>query len=195
VLALLLAGSRATLHRPQTDHPRFYAAIEIAGGSHAMRMPLPVAPVVQRKLKIIHQPPPVAKIPAPAKHVQPASTVPAAPPASEHMGTGTGQAFGSGTDADDVDPAFPVFSPRPAVTDRSLLPSSEQKIVIDVKLNEQGDVVDETLVRGMGNSLDGLALAIVKTWRFHPAMVNGKPVASEAECIFPFNPNYPVSPS
>jgi outer membrane biosynthesis protein TonB len=40
-----------------------------------------------------------------------------------------------------------------------------------------------------------MVLEIVKTWRFHPATVDGKPVASEAEVIFPFNPSYPITSS
>jgi protein TonB len=75
------------------------------------------------------------------------------------------------------------------------LPSSEQKIVVDVNVDALGQVVSEKLVRGMGNQLDQMVLQVVKTWRFHPATVDGKPVASEAEVIFPFNPSYPITNS
>jgi TonB family protein len=81
------------------------------------------------------------------------------------------------------------------VTDRSLLPGSEQKIVVAVDVDALGQVVSEKLVRGMGNKLDGMVLDIVKTWRFHPATVDGRAVASEAEVIFPFNPSYPITNS
>jgi protein TonB len=117
-------------------------------------------------------------------------------PKNPSAGDGSGSAFtGNGSDAEDARPAFPVFSPRPAVTDRALLPSSEQKIVVAVDVDAAGQVVSEKLVRGMGNELDGMVLAIVKTWRFHPATVDGKPVASEAEVIFPFNASYPITSS
>jgi protein TonB len=117
-------------------------------------------------------------------------------PKNPTAGDGTGKAFtGNGADEEDARPAFPVFSPRPAVTDRSLLPSSEQKIVVAVNVDALGQVVSEKLVRGLGNKLDEMALEIVKTWRFHPATVDGKPVASEAEVIFPFNPSYPITNS
>jgi len=56
-------------------------------------------------------------------------------------------------------------------------------------------VVSETLVKGMGNRLDQIVLDIARTWRFQPATVNGKPVASEAELIFPFNASYPITES
>lgn len=113
-------------------------------------------------------------------------------PAVPHNGEGSGNAAGSGTDDIDAVPAFPVFSPRPAVTDRGLLPSTEQKIVVDVKVDESGAVVSEALVTGMGNALDQIVLDTVKTWRFEPAKVNGKAVATEAELIFPFDMKYPI---
>ena len=81
------------------------------------------------------------------------------------------------------------------MTDRRLLPATQQKVIVDVKLSADGMVLDETLVKGLGNKLDGMVMDVVKTWKFHPAMVDGKPVASEAECIFPFDPSYPVSPA
>jgi len=66
---------------------------------------------------------------------------------------------------------------------------------VDVNLNAAGDVVGASLVKGMGNSLDQIVLDTVKTWRFHPATVNGTAVASQAELIFPFNPSYPITPA
>jgi TonB family protein len=102
-------------------------------------------------------------------------------------------AAGNGADQQNADPAFPVFSPRPAVADRSLLPSSNQEVVVDVKVSAAGDVLEATLVKGLGNGLDQLVLDTVKTWRFHPATVNGSPVATEAELIFPFNLSYPIA--
>jgi TonB family protein len=102
---------------------------------------------------------------------------------------------GSGADRQDADPAFPVFSPHPPVADRSLLPSSNQEVVVDVKVSAAGDVLEATLVKGIGNGLDQIVLDTVKSWRFHPATINGNPVATEAELVFPFNLNYPTTPS
>jgi outer membrane biosynthesis protein TonB len=88
-----------------------------------------------------------------------------------------------------------VFSPHPPIRDRALLPQTAEKIVIDVDLDDTGLVVKETLVKGLGNQLDGIVLGIVKTWKFQPAKINGKPVASQAEVIFPLDRNYPVADS
>jgi protein TonB len=102
---------------------------------------------------------------------------------------------GNGADAESANPAFPVFSPRPPVSDRSLLPASSQEVVVDVKVSANGDVLEATLVKGLGNGLDQIVLETVKTWRFHPATLNGNPVPTEAELIFPFNQGYPTTPS
>jgi TonB family protein len=110
-----------------------------------------------------------------------------APPAGQPLSAPHDPVAGSGTDAQSADPAFPVFSPHPPVADRSLLPSSEQQVIVDVKVSAGGDVLEATLVKGIGNALDQIVLDTVKTWRFHPATVNGNPVPTEAELVFPFS--------
>jgi TonB family protein len=102
---------------------------------------------------------------------------------------------GNGTDTLDAFPAFPVFSPRPEVADRSLLPRSERQVVVDVKVSASGEVLEATVVKGIGNALDQIVLETVKTWRFHPATVNGNPVPTQAELIFPFSLRYAAAPS
>jgi outer membrane biosynthesis protein TonB len=55
--------------------------------------------------------------------------------------------------------------------------------------------VKETLVKGLGNPLDQIVLGIVKTWKFQPAKVDDRAVASEAEVVFPLDQNYPIADS
>lgn len=184
-------GSRVT--EPPTL--QVLAKLEVAGGPHAVRVPMPVADfgahtkhtdatAESSKKTILPVEKPAPKLAGGGK------------PKNATEGDGSGAAFaGNGDAAEDERPAFPVFSPRPAVTDRALLPSTEQKIVVAVDVDALGQVVSEKLVRGLGNKLDQMALEIVKTWRFHPATVDGKPVASEAEVIFPFNASYPITNS
>jgi TonB family protein len=102
---------------------------------------------------------------------------------------------GVGVDTQSADPAFPVFSPRPPVIDRSLLPATNQQVIVDVKVSAAGEVLEATLVKGLGNALDQLVLDTVKTWRFHPATLNGNAVPTEDELIFPFDQSYPIAES
>ena len=69
---------------------------------------------------------------------------------------------GTGSDSEDMSPAFPVFSPTPHIADRSLLPSANRNVVVDVNVSAQGEVLDEKLVQGLGNSLDQIILETVE---------------------------------
>jgi TonB family protein len=97
---------------------------------------------------------------------------------------------GSGNGTQDATPAFPTFSPNPPVRDRSLLPTDETNVVVDVNVSAQGDVLDEKLVRGLGNSLDQVILETVRNWKFHPATLDGTPVSSVSELVFPMSQRY-----
>ena len=193
VLALLLVSAKwlgVRVVQPAQDR-HWLTAIEVAGAARHARIFLPQRPQAEKT----QEPPVGARITEPAPQVQ-AGNRNGRKDAPDRDTHGRGMAsHGIGSDDEDVMPAFPVFSPRPAVTDRALLPQTQQKVIVDVKLSADGAVLGETLVHGLGNKLDGMVMEIVKTWKFHPAMVDGKPVASEAECIFPFDQNYPVSPA
>lgn len=193
VVALLLAGAtRATLKKPEPPTLCCVAALQVAGGSHAMRLPLPEAPEASHPAKRppVHQTVAPPAIPPPEQAAAKASGTNAA--AAQPTDLGTNSVAGNGSDAQNTTSAFPIFYPNPPVLDRSLLPAAEQHVVVDVQLNAGGEVVGENLVKGIGNALDAMAIDIVKTWRFQPATVNGKPVASEAEVTFSFSQRYPV---
>ena len=192
--ALLFVLWCATLPRVKQSFPETVAQIEVVGGSHAVKLALPPMPTAGLEPKA------APDMESRAKPILPVTQKPrlkkpegGAPP-TPHAGDGTGQAeTGSGSDDKNASPAFPVFSPRPPVGDRSLLPATEQKIVVDVNVDPLGAVVSEVLVKGIGNKLDQIVLDTVKTWRFQPALENGKAVPTEAELIFPFNPSYPIT--
>ena len=198
VSLLALTVLLGSLVRRQTVAPapiQTLALLEVAGGSHAVHVPLPASDfsahtrTPTRDLEASHK----TILPVEEEHPK---TAGGGAPKTPHTGDGAGQAIsGNGSDNDDVHPAFPTYAPRPPVSDRSLLPASEAKIVVDVDLDALGQVTRETLVKGIGNKLDQIVLDTVKTWRFQPATVNGKPVPSQDELIFPFNPSYPLSDS
>jgi protein TonB len=97
------------------------------------------------------------------------------------------QSSGTGNGSEDATPAFPVYSPSPHIADRSLLPATNENVVVDVNVSALGEVQDEKLVHGLGNSLDQTILDTVKSWKFHPATVDGNAVASVAELVFPLS--------
>jgi TonB family protein len=193
-LAVQLGRMARTRVIEPADRP-VVALLENAGGSHAVKIPLPASNFAAHTRKPTQDPEAGRKSIVPLEQPQRAMSGGGAPK-TPHTGDGSNQAMtGNGSDAEDARPAFPTYSPRPPVTDRALLPTSEVKIVVDVDLDALGQVVHETLVKGMGTKLDQIVLETVKTWRFQPATVNGKPVPSEDELIFPFNPSYPITDS
>lgn len=148
------------------------------------------APAPEPKVSRIPNPEPQPQ-PSPAQQPSPAaqnSVAQAGAPSQQQQ-----QTLGTGTGNDDAEPAFPTWFPRPAVADRSLLPAKEQKVIVTVSISAVGDVTDEKLTQGLGNSLDQIVLDTVKSWRFHPATLNGTAVASVEQLVFPFNRDYSSS--
>lgn len=168
------------------------AMLEVAGGSTMAKTPLMVAPVTDKKADQHPTETRDSEHPMPQKRRVPKASGSEAK-AARQQDLGTSSATGNGSDMRDATPAFPTFSPKPPVTDRALLPSSDRQVVVDVKLSAAGEVLSENLVTSMGNALDQIVLDTVKTWRFQPATVNGRPVPSEAEVIFTFNAKYPIT--
>lgn len=194
-VVVLVFGVRARMLIVRPVHIQTVAQVAISGGSHKITITLPASQMAAHTREPDAHADPAKKtiVPMPVPPVQKSG---GGSPKNPHHGNGSANALrGNGSDNDDIHPAFPIFSPHPPVRDRSLLPATEQKIVVDVDVDELGQVVKETLVKGMGNHLDQIVLDIVKTWKFQPATVNGKPVATEAELIFPFDRNYVVAES
>jgi TonB family protein len=124
--------------------------------------------------------PPHAKQPDP--DAQKATDTAEASPAGSS--TSQSQSNGIGNGNQDATPAFPVYSPSPQI-ERALLPKADENVVVDVNVSALGEVQDERLVHGLGTSVDQTILDTVRTWKFHPATVDGNPVASVAELVFP----------
>ena len=193
---LMILSARAKMNTVQPSSRSTFLGIQVAGGSHATRLFLPPALSTVEARKPAKEPQPAKKLAAPTHPSPPVKSAGGTATDAHHTSDGSGDAAtGNGSDVQNADPAFPTFSPRPPVTDRALLPGSQREIVVDVNVNASGEVVGANLIKGMGNSLDQIVMDTVKTWHFHPATVNGTPVASQAELIFPFNPSYPITPS
>jgi TonB family protein len=58
--------------------------------------------------------------------------------------------------------------------------------VIEITIDEQGDIVDKKVLASLGPDIDTKCLAALENWRFHPATRNGSPIPSKQDAIFPF---------
>jgi len=180
-LALLVLALHIHSPRPVLPQSRCCSVALVWTGTADSAPAVPV----RRRAPAARPHPATRRAPSPARVSS--QNIVATPQPASLAGTGMGD--------QDAEPAFPVYYPQPGITDRSLLPATEQKIIVDVSVGPQGDVLSEKLVHGLGNSLDQAVLSVVRTWRFQAATLNGSPVASEQELIFPFSRNTPSTPS
>ena len=86
---------------------------------------------------------------------------------------------------DEIRPALPVTTADPVAYPWEL-PDSEGNVVVEITINESGDIVRKTVLQSLGTRLDEKVLAALENWRFHPATKNGVAIASKQDAIFHF---------
>jgi TonB family protein len=86
---------------------------------------------------------------------------------------------------DEIRPALPITTADPMVYPWEL-PDSEGNVVVEITIDERGEIVRKTVIRSMGPKLDEKALAALDGWHFHPATHNGAAIPSKQDAIFPF---------
>ena len=86
---------------------------------------------------------------------------------------------------DEIRPALPVTTADP-VADPWELPDSEGRVVVEITIDERGEIVRKTVLESMGSKLDQKVLAALENWHFHPATHNGVAIASKQDAIFHF---------
>ncbi len=75
----------------------------------------------------------------------------------------------------DVKPPKIILRPNPAYPEEAKQKGVQGGVVIEVTVNEKGEVWDARVVRGE-SLLQNAALEAVRRWRFSPALLNGNPV-------------------
>jgi len=86
---------------------------------------------------------------------------------------------------DEIRPALPVATSDPVVYPWQL-PDSPGNEVIEITIDERGEIVRKTVLQSLGPEIDTKCLAALENWHFHPATRNGTPIASKQDAIFPF---------
>jgi TonB family protein len=83
-------------------------------------------------------------------------------------------------------PALPVVFPNPAV-EKSDIPSGVAgDVVVEVTIDEKGNVADTKVLQSVGYGLEDKVLQALKNWRFTPATMNGIAIASRQDVHFHF---------
>ena len=86
---------------------------------------------------------------------------------------------------DEIRPALPVATSDPVVFPWQL-PTAPGNEVIEITIDERGEIVSKTVLQSLGPEIDSKCLAALENWHFRPATRNGSPIPSKQDAIFPF---------
>jgi len=101
--------------------------------------------------------------------------------AGQYYGTlNRGSIFG-----DEIRPALPTATSDPVVYPWQL-PTSAGNEVIEITIDERGEIIRKTVLVSLGPDIDTKCMAALENWHFHPATRNGSPIPSKQDAIFPF---------
>lgn len=79
----------------------------------------------------------------------------------------------------EVIPALPQVFPDPAVSRADLPAGVQGDVVVEVTIDENGNVVELKLIRGIGYGIEERVLATLRQWHFRPASKDGMTIASQ----------------
>ena len=86
----------------------------------------------------------------------------------------------------DVRVAISILAPEPPIA-RSKLPRQiSGDVVVEVTINEKGEVVQTKVLESVGFGLNEIIVETLHHWRYLPARVDGIPVASREDVHFHF---------
>ncbi len=87
---------------------------------------------------------------------------------------------------DEIRPALPVTTADPVAYPWEL-PSADGRVVVEITIDERGEIVRKTVLESLGSKLDEKVLEALNNWHFHPATHNGIAIASKQDAIFHFH--------
>ncbi len=129
---------------------------------------------------------PRVNVAAVRKPKPPARTTRAAAMRAPHAGTPWGSLLQGPVDGHEVRPALPVIFPDPVVP-RSQIPAGVTgNVIVEITIDEQGNVVAMKVLEGLGYGIEDKVLAALRNWRFQPATMDGHAIASQQDVHFRF---------
>ncbi len=100
-------------------------------------------------------------------------------------GASYGSSVGGAMTGPDVRPALPIVSLDPTVPP-SELTGVDGDVVVEITIDDKGNIVDKTVVKSLGASIDLRVLAALESWRFRPAMRDGTAIPSKQDVFYHF---------
>lgn len=85
----------------------------------------------------------------------------------------------------EVRPALPIVSPDP-VLDSDLAHSIMGDEIVEVTIDEAGNIVDKRVLQSLSPAVDASVLTALEKWHFLPASKNGVPIPSKQDVYYHF---------
>jgi protein TonB len=107
---------------------------------------------------------------------------------STEAGSHEGSALDGPTEGEEIMPAIPLpgsFA-DPKVSRWELPGGLQGDVIVEITIDDQGAVVQEKLLQGMGHGIDEKVIAALRDWRFRPATRNGIAIPSKHDVHFHF---------
>src|SRR5947209_3402680 len=98
---------------------------------------------------------------------------------SARAGSPYGSMYADNSDGPVVRPAIPQVFPDPPRT--AVPPGVEGDVVVELTIDETGNVTDTKLLQGIGHGIDEQVVATLRNWHFRPATRDGSPIPSKQD--------------
>jgi serine/threonine-protein kinase len=138
------------------------AGVEVSFGRHVLRIEAPGRDPVSSEVEVKREQPLKAL----------SFTLPLARAGQQPLRPGQFVAFGP-----EVSPPARLSGAIPAYPPAALERGMEGSPVVEIWIDEKGNVMDVAIVESAGAMLDGAVLEAVASWKFKPAAVGGTPVS------------------
>jgi TonB family protein len=122
--------------------------------------------------------------PEPGERRRTAAAAVLPPPAGSLYGS-----LSDGNPGQEIRPALPVTTSEPLVSADDLRGSVEGNVVVEITIDENGNIVHKVVVQSLGPAIDGKVLAALENWHFRPATRDGVPIPSRQDVVYHFKPS------
>jgi len=139
-------------------------------------------PTSATRKKEVRKRPALARTPQELHEVESAQTN--QPPAGSLYGS---LSYGR-SDGVEVRPAIRIAGSEPTVNEYDLAGVSEGNIVVEVTIDERGNIIQKTVLQSLNPAIDRKVLAALEDWRFLPALRDGDAISSKQDVYY----HYPV---
>jgi TonB family protein len=166
--------------------PSSAALSELEGESQA-RKSAASAPTKKQPLVIARKQKPKAEVAKAVEGTEAENAKLTAPaPAPLRAGSYNGSLLQGPGSSHETRIALPVIGPQPPISSSDLPMGNNGDVIVEITIDEQGNVVKTAVLKGIRNDLDQKVIATLQGWRFKPATQDGVPIPSQQDVHFHF---------